>query len=394
MNERSSTRRARRQAVGVFLALWALLSLGSYFLLVVPRQNRFDLYHCWVGARTVLAGETPYSQAVVRRIHEGMFGQWSGQEAVQQRFAYPAIVTWILLPLWLLPFPFAVSLWCGLQLLFLLILPLLVASLLQWQLRPISLALLLLCSALLYRYSLVAYVLGQFTLFSLACLVAAWWGLAQNRPVVATLALLGATVRPEVASFPMLVLLLEMWRTGHRKAVASWAGAVLCLCLLTRLWSGPWVLDFLSGMRDYAATSYLRWPPLVMGSVEAAVLLTAVTLAWGGWMWSRFSHLPLEVRLPLEISAALLVALIVLPQTNTYTLVAALLPTWVVLWGSGGRWIGWLSSLVILSLPWGFYGLGGLVPAGLEQLLIPLALAVLLSFWWHRRRIEWKGDGT
>ena len=47
------------------------------------------------------------------------------------------------------------------------------------------------------------------------------------------------------------------------------------------------------------------------------------------------------------------------------------------------RWRSWLPTLVVLALPWGFLFAGDLLPLGLEQLLIPLALGVLLTL---RRR--------
>ncbi|MFL7794401.1 MAG: hypothetical protein AB8I69_19825 [Anaerolineae bacterium] len=382
------TGRVRRwQLVVLVLLLWALLSAASYFLLAVPRQNRFDFYHCWVGTRAVLAGENPYSQEVVQRIHEGMFGQWfGGAEEIHQRFAYPAFITWLLLPFWLLPFSLAVSLWCGLQFLILLALPLLLMSLLGWRLPPVLLAAMLLFSVFFFRYPITSYLLGQFTPFTLACLVVAWWGLVRGYPTVATLALLGAAIRPEAALFPLLVLLLAAWRMGRREVVVAWAGLVVCLWLLTRLFVGPWVGGFLGGMGDYAGTSFLRWPPLVFGSAWLAALVTAGVLAWGVWMWLDYRRMPAEGRIPWELSTAILLALIILPQTNAYTLVAALLPAWVVLWAGGERWWSWLSTLVVLALPWGFFFAGGLLPTGLEQLMIPLALGILLTLqWWARR---------
>ena len=87
-----------------------------------------------------------------------------------------------------------------------------------------------------------------------------------------------------------------------------------------------------------------------------------------------------------SLSAAILVALIVLPQTNVYTMVASLLPAWVVLWAGGERWPSWLPALVVLALPWGFFFTGGLLPTGLEQLVIPLALGALLTLRWQGRR--------
>jgi hypothetical protein len=130
----------------------------------------------------------------------------------------------------------------------------------------------------------------------------------------------------------------------------------------------------------------LRWPPLVLGPVWLAALVTVGVLAWGVWVWLGSRRLPAEDRLRWELSTATLVALIVLPQTNVYTLVASLLPAWVVLWAGGERWQSWLPVLVVLALPWGFFFTGGLLPTGLEQFVIPLALGVLLTLRWRARR--------
>jgi hypothetical protein len=382
-----SGRRRLWQVAALMLSLWALLSVASYFLLAVPRQNRFDFYHCWVGTRAVLAGENPYTQEIVRRIHEGMFGEWfEGAEEIQQRFAYPAIITWLLLPFWLLPFPVAVSLWCGLQLLLLLVLPLFLLSLLKWRLRPIFLAVVLLFSVFFYRYPITSYVLGQFTVFALTCLVVAWWGVVRGHSTVAVLALLGAVVRPEVASLPLLVLLLAAWQMKRREIVLAWAGLVACLWLLTRVHVGPWVWDFMGGMGDYAGTSFLRWPPMMTGSGWVAALVVVGVLVWGVWMWIGIRHLPIEAQVPWGISIAILVALLLLPQTNAYTLVASLVPVWVILWAGRERWWSWLSVLAILVSPWVFFFAGDLLPTGLEQLLIPVGLGVLLTLHWRIRQ--------
>jgi hypothetical protein len=375
-----SERRRRWLVVGLVLALWLLLSVASYFMLTLPRENRFDFFHCWVGTRAVLARETPYSQDVVQRIHEGMFGEWhGGAEYIQQRFAYPAFITWLLLPFWLLPFPVAVSLWCGLQLLILLAIPLLLMSLLKWRPRPLALAAMLFCSVFLYRYPLTAYVLGQFTPFAAVCLVVAWWGLVRGHPVLAVLALLGALVRPEVASLPLLALLIAAWRLGRRNVLVAWAASAAGLWLVTRLWIGPWVSGFLGGMGQYAGTSFLRWPPMATGSVWVAMPVVLLTLVWVVWMWLQLHREPAESRMPYELSVAILAALLLLPQTNSYTLVVSLVPVWVVLW-AGSRHRGtWIPVLIVLVLPWAFFFTGDLLPAGLEQLAIPVALSVLLT---------------
>jgi hypothetical protein len=45
--------------------------------------------------------------------------------------------------------------------------------------------------------------LGQFVVFSVACVLCAWWAIVRDRWLLAVLALLGATVRPEVVLLPL-----------------------------------------------------------------------------------------------------------------------------------------------------------------------------------------------
>lgn len=371
---------------GLLLVLWVLLSVASYWLLVLPRQHRFDFYPRWVGSRAVLTGENPYAQEMTWHIQEEMFDRRARPGEDQHRFAYPATIAWILLPFWLLPFQLSVSLWCGLQLLLLLALPLAVATLLRWQIRPFQMAMLLLFSVLVYRYPINAYILGQFVPFTLACLVGAWWGLIEGRPVVAILLLVGATVRPVVTLLLLIIFLVAAWREKRRWTVGLWAGLLWLLWLVTRIRIGPWVMNFLYGIQAYTGYSFPCWPPSVIGDWWAAGFLAVSVLAWGGWMLVQVRSLPIRSRLPWEISIALLVALIVLPQTNNYTLIMGLLPAWVALWASKRRWLDWIPVLVILMSPWVFYAARDILPMELEQLLIPLALGVLLTLRWRAWR--------
>ena len=379
--------------VALMLSLWALLSVASYFLLVVPRQNRFDFYPRWVGARAMLAGENPYSQEVTWRIQEGMFDRRLNVEEDQQGFAYSATITWLLLPFWLLPFPLAVSLWCGLQFVLLMLMLPEMAAILGWRLRPIPMAVLLVFSVLIYRYPVNAYLLGQFVVFSVACVLCAWWAIVQDRPLLAVLALLGATVRLEVILLPLVVLLMSAWKEGYRQVVFGWVGGVGLLWLMTRLWIGPWVASYLSGVRAYADYSFPRWPPMTAGPVWLALVIACAVLVWGGWMWLQTRSLSTKTQLPWRIAALALVGLVCLPQTNNYTLILGLLAAWVVLWAGRGRRVDWLLVLAVLASPWMFHLTKGVLPVGLEQLLIPVTLGVLLTWRWLSGR-SWAKKGA
>ncbi len=75
-----------------------------------PRGNLSDLYPRWLGARELwLRHRNPYSQEVTREIQAGYYGRpldplRPGDPGDQQGFAYPAYVTFLLLPTLHMPF--------------------------------------------------------------------------------------------------------------------------------------------------------------------------------------------------------------------------------------------------------------------------------------------------
>jgi hypothetical protein len=290
-----------------------------------------------------------------------------------------------LIPFWILPYPLAISLWQGLQLLLLLLCPVGVIFLLKWKLHSITVFFLTFFSLFGFRHPINTYILGQFIPFVLACLVLAWWGMATDKPVITYLGLLGLLVRPEVVVIPIIVLLLDLWMEGRRRVVVAWIASLFILWLFTRLLIGPWELNFLNGIISYTGYSFVRWPPMAFENLWIGILLALSVLGWGIWMLWRMRNLPGPKRLPWEISVSVLVTLFVLPQTNSYTLVLALVPIWVALWASQGTSVEWfLFSMVLLS-PWAFYALEETLPSHMEQLFIPLVTAGLLT----RRWILW-----
>ena len=384
----------RALATGGVLILWILLSIVSYYLLAIPYGKKFDFYPRWEGARAVLARENPYSLEVSWRIQEEMFGRRQESHEVVQHFVYLATITWLLLPFWILPYKLAVSLWCGLQLMFLLLCPVLTVHLLKWKLRPRSFLILLLFSVLIYRYPINTYILGQFIPFILTCLLIAWWGTVNNNFVATLLGLAGMLVRPEVVVVPLGVLLIHNWIEGRKKVVVSWGAIVVLLWLLTRIWIGPWVLDFIKGVDDYTGYSFISWLPLSAGNIFVGFILIFFVIGWGIQMWRSMRNLPSRERLPWEIAVSALVTLLVFPQPNNYTLILALVAIWVALWASQRKSIDWLISMAVLTSPWLFLIFQKSLPFALERLLIPFATGLLLTFQWRRREYFVNNDAS
>jgi hypothetical protein len=367
---------------GFLVVLWLLLSLFSFLLVAAPRVHRFDFFPLWTGARTVLRGEMPYSDEIAWQIQEGMFGRRLASFEDQYRFVYSATIAWALLPFWLLPFPWAVSLWLGFQLALLLIVPIWVTVILEWKLRRIPLTLLLVFSILLFRYPINAYLIGQFIPFCLACLVAGWWGIVRDRWILASVALVLAMVRPEVVLIPVLTLLAAAWVKGDRRIAYAWISGMLGMWALTRAWIGPWEAAYLNAMRVYRTYASLLWPPGLVKSPWLIGLILFLVVLWNLWVWRELQTLKAAERIGGLLSIATLNSLILLSQTGNYTLILALVSAWFILWLSRKRIPFWIPVLAVLASPWLFHFASG-IPAIYEQLLIPVSFAILLAFYWQ-----------
>jgi hypothetical protein len=136
------------------------------------------------------------------------------------------------------------------------------------------------------------------------CVLCAWWAIVQDRPLLAVLGLLGAMVRPEVVLLPLLVLLVAAWKEGYRQVAFGWVGGMALLWLMTRVWIGPWVASYLSGIRAYAGYSFPRWPPMALGLAWLAGLIAIVVLAWGAWMWRQTRSLSTREQLPWRVATS------------------------------------------------------------------------------------------
>ncbi len=361
--------------------LWLALAWVSYQLLWIPNENRFDFYPRWMGARAVLTRQNPYTAELTREIQIGMFGAPRAANLDQQAFAYPAWVTWQLLPFWLLPFPIAVSLWSGLGLLLLITLPVLIFSLLGWKIRPLALAVVLFFSTFAFRYPMITYFFGQFIPFVLACLLFAWWALARRHQTLAALALVLAMARPDIVLAPLCALLLLAWQLNQRRVIFYWLGGIAALWLWTRVWLGAWELDFYRGILAYRMYAIPVWPPGLMNNLVLSLCLVGGIIVWSSWLWLETRRVETTERIGWILAASLLAGLILMPQTANYTLTLALGAVWFMFGIYREKYLYWTPLLLTLLAPWLF---GALNPPWFdwERLLIPLSLGFVLTHCW------------
>jgi hypothetical protein len=204
---------------------------------------------------------------------------------------------------------------------------------------------------------------------------------------LAAIALVGATVRPEgilMVAAALLDLLLER----RYRVLATWAGIMGPLFLLSLLQIGFWIPDFLGGVDTYVETRIWTYPPNLIGVGALSPVFVIGVVVWGGWLLWQMRPLPDRTRIPFSLSVITIVYLLVLPQSKDYTLVYGLLPAWVIIWASGERWWNALLVLLILLSSWLHFYIGTNLERGLplEQLFTPIFLGVLITLSWRQWR--------
>ncbi len=367
------------------LALWALIWLGLTLLAWWVYHNLladgWDLYARWVGARAVLNGENPYSLEVTQRIQIGRFGRLQPAWDDQHAFAYPATITWILLPFWLLPFPLSLSIWLGLHVVIALGVPQLIPD---WRPNVLQTLVLALVTVIFFRPMWYGLVLGQYQTLMVGATFLGWWGLMRGKPWVTALCITVLTLRPE--AYPLIAVLgIAMMRAGHWRAVWLTVGINAGLYALTALFIGPlWPLDFIHAMGAYTEYAYPRWPPALFGGVPWLPALFVIgTVTWATWMLFRVQGVDDPDRRVLwELGIVTVAGMILLTQTGEWTNVMLLVPLYVILWVSKRRALVWLVVMVLNQVAWLFSFFEAELPFRGDLLVLPALLGAMLTWAW------------
>ncbi len=277
----SSLFRVLLVAIAVGLVLWG----GTIITRVVIIENMAwsDVIPLHTGCQTFFKGQPPYDDVVTARIQSRLTVATENE----QRFAYPAHMCLVLAPIWLLPYDIAAPLWTFLQLMLFAALPLLIFNhILHTPISPLRMAVLLLFSLLGYRYTMMTIVLGQYTGFTMWCLLGAAWALSQRRAGLAALLMATMTVRAEAAIFAGILALLALYRRQWR-VVVLWLAIGLGLWLGATAAIGPWIGAFITRMGTYNSYTETQWLPLYHGPIGACRRVAGMEFSadsrQGGW---------------------------------------------------------------------------------------------------------------
>jgi hypothetical protein len=159
------------------------------------------------------------------------------------------------------------------------------------------------------------------------------------------------------------------------------------MLLLTRIFIGPWIRDFVSGIRAYKEYSSPVWPPSLLSNPVLIIILLIGLITWGLWFWRNLKRINPPERGGWIIAFSSLLALVLFPQTGNYSLIMGLIAAWFVLWVNDAKPVVWMLVLLVLTLPW-FFQIFGESISDWEHLLIPLSLMALLTFSWLKRGSE------
>ncbi len=268
----------------------------TYALFTSHHTGGNDFFSRWVGGCALLReGLNPYSEAVTRRIQEGMYGRPARPDEDQVAFAYPLYSLLFFWPLCCTDrYPLVQAIWMWWLLAGLVAAVVLWMQVICWHPHLWLWTLTLVWSVLFY-HDLRAILLGQLAVLVMLALVCALWTLQRGRDGWAGFLLALSTVKPQLVYLALPWILL--WAAGRRRWRLWWSfGASLAALILGSMLLLPsWVPDFIRQALAYpsytvygslTAMIFRYWLGWGRGTeVGALAVLAAGTLllAWRSW---------------------------------------------------------------------------------------------------------------
>ncbi len=345
--------------LGLFSLTIILMMVPSYYLLVKPRQQAFDLFWIWAGGRAIWAGENPYGTETTRLIQLSVFKRVLAPNEYQHSFPHPAHIAFVLWPFIILPFMQSILLWTSLQIPLFMVSMVLGLNLLKWTLRPPTLFGLLLLTSLGFRYPIIVYVIGQLAIFIIFCLLMSVWLFRHHHARAAAFALACTTIRPDLALLAILLALLFIRHSPQRHEFISTLIEIgIIFALLPVPFLGlSWPLIWLEAIGRYGNNPNATYPPNLLPSLWLRGMLFIVLIGWVGthlfWTWRN----PTFLQKAMLVSAIIPSALMLLPQTGSYNLTFLLISAVILLSYAKSSRLKYLMAVTLLT-PWLYFLLG------------------------------------
>jgi hypothetical protein len=332
--------------VGLILIVWNLWNLAPSYISKYPVVNDFRLAYSAATVGIKDGYSHLYDLAAQKTAIENL-----GPGFNPQPFISPPPLAWLVTPLLALPFNIALVIWT---------LALLAALVLAWHLlappgrltRAAHLALLLGLFPVAF-----GVMVGQPGALVAAVVVASWWLMRQERPVLAGLVLSLIVVKPQLA----LLVPLCVLASGRAKTFGSWLAASIFIGLIALAMLGSeGVARYLAVLaatqspawditRRYSISGPLGLGPL-LNATQLLVLIITLVVAW------RHRHGGPEV----PLAAGLLGSLLFTPYLAFQDFLMLVVVAWLLLrsplkaWQVGLLVLGYVLlefALVVMAVP-------------------------------------------
>ena len=332
--------------VGLILIVWNLWNLAPSYISKYPVVNDFRLAYSAATVGIKVGYSHLYDLAAQKTAIENL-----GPGFNPQPFISPPPLAWLVTPLLALPFNIALVIWT---------LALLAALVLAWHLlappgrltRAAHLALLLGLFPVAF-----GVMVGQPGALVAAVVVASWWLMRQERPVLAGLVLSLIVVKPQLA----LLVPLCVLASGRAKTFGSWLAASIFIGLIALAMLGSeGVARYLAVLADtqspawditrrYSISGPLGLGPL-LNATQLLVLIITLVVAW------RHRHGGPEV----PLAAGLLGSLLFTPYLAFQDFLMLVVVAWLLLrsplkaWQVGLLVLGYVLlefALVVMAVP-------------------------------------------
>lgn len=352
-------------ALAVVLVLFGY-DVIQYFVFVIKTPWQLDFSDFYFAARTGLTHgwAAMYNTSVSMPALYALTGNWFP-------YQHSPVLAWLLVPLSLLPYALALTIWDGFLFgCYLFCWRVLAAGSRRWRL------ILLVAGLGLYPVAL-GLALGQPTMLVLAGVSLCCWLLARNRPLLAAAALALIAVKPQSSFLVPFALLFA----GRIRVFTAWALISFGLAVLAVLALGQ------QGIHDWlhAIAIAQQLPGIRFNSVGSVIgpgfLATAVSLAAAGialligWLARREGP-------ELPIAAGLSGSVLASPYLSAPDLAALLIAAWLILRLDPPRWLTALMAAAYLP----FFFANALFMHGPFLVFECAWLLALLVFAVNRRR--------
>jgi len=365
----------RKSALLIVLVAFFLAgnTIGIYTTLTSQKKLLvWDLQPLWQAGRWMIEGRgSPYSDELTRLLQLQSYGRPAQGDEDNRAFVYPLYILFPLLPLALLPMPWAQAAWFTALELAVVIGAVGALRAAGWELSARR-ALLATIGAFVFYPMTWALLLGQVSLPVFALMMATLLALRAKRDGWAGTCLALTTAKPQMVFLLAPTLLLWAVAQCRHRFLVSFAAALGALMLASFAACPSWLMDAWQ-----AATSYYEtqpFPPPVALLAEAftkqqaeAMTLGLIVLLLGGLVWTWWRERRAQPLPMWAISFTLVITTLIAPRTSLVNQVMLLLPLVVVLHdlsmrGAWGKGIGAGLALATAACMWGIRA-AGVIPS-------------------------------